>query len=98
MAKGTSTRFAMTGLDTCKRLSKHDSQCVGYSTHIIEGPNKLGIFLITMVILICTIVVAVAYSVMKSDVQGGTGIAALVIASYTSFLTAWIFWRSGAGS
>jgi len=51
-----------------------------------------------MVILICTIVVAVAYSVMKSDVQGGTGIAALVIASYTSFLTAWIFWRSGAGS
>jgi hypothetical protein len=78
-----------------KRLTKHDSACDGYGMHVIEGPNKLGIFLSTMIMLVCTIIVGVVYSVKQADVQGGTGIAALVIASYTSFLTAWIFWRSG---
>jgi hypothetical protein len=63
--------------------------------HVIEGPNRLGIFIVTMLIVVCTIIVGVVYSATKTDVQGGTGIAALVIASYTSLLTAWIFWRSG---
>jgi hypothetical protein len=62
--------------------------------HIIEGPNKPAIFVITMTIIICTIIIAVVWSILRDDVQGGTGIAALVIASYTSFLTAWIFWSS----
>jgi hypothetical protein len=77
-----------------KRLKKHDSACVGYGMHIIEGPNKFAIFVITMLFLALTIVVGITYSIKQRDVQGGTGIAALVIASYTSFLTAWIFWRS----
>jgi hypothetical protein len=63
--------------------------------HVIEGPNRLGIFIVTMLIVVCTIIVGVVYSATKTDVQGGTGIAALVISSYTSLLTAWIFWRSG---
>jgi hypothetical protein len=63
--------------------------------HVIEGPNRLGIFIVTMLIVVCTIIVGVVYSATKTDVQGGTGIAALVIASYTFLLTAWIFWRSG---
>jgi hypothetical protein len=82
-----------------KLLAKHDSTDVDYGMHIIEGPNKLAISIITMIIFICPIVVTVVWSVQKNDVQGGTGIAAPVVASYTSFLTAWIFWRSsGRGS
>jgi hypothetical protein len=78
-----------------KRVNKHDSACDGYGIHVIEGPNRWNIFLMTMIVLICTVVVGVVYSVKGGDVQGGTGIAALVMACYTSFFTAWIFWRSG---
>lgn len=78
-----------------KRLSKHDSACDGYGMHVIEGPNRFGIFIVMMILVGCTIVICVVYSVTKTDVQGGTGIAALVIASYTSLLTTWISWQNG---
>ena len=78
-----------------KRLRKHESGCVAYGMHIIEGPHSVGIFILTMVVLLCVVAVSVGWSVIKQDVQGGTGIGALVIACYTAFMTAWIFWRSG---
>jgi hypothetical protein len=77
-----------------KRLRKHDPTCYAYGMHIIEGPHRAGIFVITMIILVIDVVVSVGWSVWKHDVQGGTGIGALVVACWGTFLTAWIFWRS----
>lgn len=79
-----------------KRLTKHDAASDGYGMHVIEGPNKPGIFFVTMLVVICTIVVSTVYSTKTRDVQGGTGIGAFIIACYSAFLTAWIFWRSGS--
>ena len=79
-----------------KRRTKHVEDCHAYGVHVIEGPNTFGIFITTIVILTCTIVVSVAWSTANQDVQGGTGIGALVVTCYTAFLTAWIFWRNGS--
>jgi hypothetical protein len=76
-----------------KRLRKHDAACYGYGMHVIEGPHKLGIFIVTMLVLVLTVLASVLWSVLRHDVQGGTGIGALLIACYTAFLTAWIYWR-----
>jgi hypothetical protein len=76
-----------------KRRSKHDAG-QGYGVHIIEGPYYLGIFILSMFIMFCTVVTSIAWSAKNNDVQGGTGIGALIVACYTLFLTVWIFWRT----
>jgi len=77
------------------RKHRHTSARLGYGVHVIEGPHRWGVFKITMAVVICDVVLSILYSVLYDDVQGGTGIGALVIACYTAFLGGWIFWRSG---
>lgn len=79
-----------------KRVDNHGVDCDGYGMHVIEGPYRFGIFVITMLAVLCTVIISVVYSTKAKDVQGGTGIGALSIACYTAFLTAWIFWRREA--
>jgi hypothetical protein len=71
-----------------KRVNKDDAACDAYGMHIIEGPHKLGIFVMMVFVVICTIIVSAVYSSRTLDVQGGTGIGALVIACFTAVLTA----------
>lgn len=79
-----------------KRLKKHDAACEGYGMHIIEGPHKFCIFVLTVIVIICSVLTSIAYSTKTGDVQDGTGIGAFVIGCYKSFLWAWTYWRSGS--
>lgn len=63
--------------------------------HIIEAPNWLVVGILTVIVLICDIVVTIAWSVRFDDVQGGTGIGTFIIACYTAILGIWVYSLGG---
>ena len=53
-----------------------DGLITGWGIHIIEGLNRFVVLLYTLVILLASAVVAVAWAVVRDDIQGGMGIGA----------------------
>lgn len=54
---------------------------MGWGIHIIEGPNVKAIFVLHVILIIFSLTGAIAWAVLKGDVQGGFGIAGFVVAA-----------------
>lgn len=78
-----------------KRLDKRVIDCdvasIGWGLHIIEGPNREGIFWTIMITTFSSVAACVLWSILKGDIQGGTGLGALIISFPTAILTAFLF-------
>jgi hypothetical protein len=65
--------------------------CFGWGIHVIEGPNRNVISWIMVVTISAGALTGVLWSALKNDVQGGTGMGALIVALPPAFLTAILF-------
>jgi len=78
-----------------KRVMDSEPACYGYGMHVIEGPNREGIFWITIITMLVVILTSVLWSTFRNDVQGGTGLGALILAFHTAILTTFLFRLGG---
>jgi hypothetical protein len=63
----------------------------GWGIHIVEGPNRNFIFWIIMVTTFGGILAIVLWSALKKDIQGGTGLGAVVLALPAVILATFLF-------
>ncbi|KAL4956632.1 hypothetical protein BDW69DRAFT_181409 [Aspergillus filifer] len=78
-----------------QRIVEGDEGIYGWGIHIIEGPNKVVIFWITIITVLATIVASSLWAALNNDMQGGTGLGTLMAALPPIILTAFLF-RMGA--
>ncbi|KAF1948353.1 hypothetical protein CC80DRAFT_431768 [Byssothecium circinans] len=74
-----------------KRIIDCEQACVGWGMHVIEGPNREGIFWIIMITMLAVVLTSVLWSTLRSDVQGGVGLGALIVALQMAILAAFLF-------
>lgn len=77
------------------RVIDSTSPCFGYGIHIIEGPNREGIFWITICITTVVLLASVVWAILMKDVQGGFGLGAMMIASYMALLSSFLYRLGG---
>ncbi|KAL8725962.1 MAG: hypothetical protein Q9166_007039, partial [cf. Caloplaca sp. 2 TL-2023] len=63
-------------------------QALGWGIHIIEGPNGKAFLVLNIALVSVSLVVALTWSVLKGDVQGGFAIAGFAIAAVSALLFA----------
>lgn len=78
-----------------KRVIDCDETCLGWVVHIIEGPNRESIFILAMITMLASFLATVSWSKLQGDIQGGTGLGALIVAFPPTILTAFLI-RLGA--
>ncbi|KAH7013407.1 hypothetical protein EDB80DRAFT_371298 [Ilyonectria destructans] len=78
-----------------KRVIDCDETCLGWGLHIIEGPNRESIFILAMITMFASVLATVLWSKLQGDIQGGTGLGALIVAFPPAILAAFLF-RLGA--
>jgi hypothetical protein len=71
-----------------RRTSEIEKDVVGWGVHIIEGPNRARITLLTVVVVGVSLIVPLIYTVMTKDISGGYAIGAWIVAAWTAILTA----------
>ncbi|KAL8755981.1 MAG: hypothetical protein Q9184_004644 [Pyrenodesmia sp. 2 TL-2023] len=70
-------------------------QAMGWGVHIIEGPNGRAVLALHMLLVGVSLAGAIAWSVWKSDVQGGFGIAGFAVAATSVLVWAWMGYGIG---
>ncbi|QPC68015.1 hypothetical protein HYE67_010246 [Fusarium culmorum] len=71
-----------------KRIIEGDEASYGWGIHIIEGLNRWAIFILFLIALFGSALAAILWSVIHTDIQGGTGLGQLIIALSSAMLTA----------
>lgn len=78
-----------------KRLKQRLIDCPvpidGWGIHIIEGPNKMAIWWITLFTMFSSILASTLWSSLRADIQGGTGLGSLILAMPSVFLSAFLY-------
>lgn len=82
-----------------KRLNNKVMDCgeatEGWGIHVIEGPNREAVFWVLMITISASVLASVLWTSLKGDIQGGTGLGALIIALPPAIMAAFLF-RLGA--
>ncbi|UKZ78939.1 hypothetical protein TrVFT333_006686 [Trichoderma virens FT-333] len=82
-----------------KRLNNKVMDCgeatEGWGIHVIEGPNREAVFWVLMATISASVVASVLWATLKGDIQGGTGLGALIVALPPAIMAAFLF-RLGA--
>ncbi|KAJ5320655.1 hypothetical protein N7508_000938 [Penicillium antarcticum] len=78
-----------------KRVIDCDEACFGWGMHVIEGPNREVIFSMMMITILASVLTGVLWSTLRDDLQGGTGMGALIVALPPAILTAFLFRLGG---
>lgn len=63
----------------------------GWGIHIVEGPDWYVISVLLGVMFLVTGIVGILWSILKSDVQGGFGIASYLAVLVTAAMSALFF-------
>jgi hypothetical protein len=63
----------------------------GWGIYIVEGPNRSGVFWITMSTVFASILAGVLWSSIRDDIQGGTGLGSMIIAFPPVIMAAFLF-------
>ena len=67
-------------------LSSTDDLIVGWGIHIIEGTNWLMVSIVAFLVMVLSGVFGILWSVYRSDVSGGFGVAAWMTGILTSMI------------
>ncbi|EHK19706.1 uncharacterized protein TRIVIDRAFT_14315, partial [Trichoderma virens Gv29-8] len=82
-----------------KRLNNKVMDCgeatEGWGIHVIEGPNREAVFWVLMATISASVVASVLWATLEGDIQGGTGLGALIVALPPAIMAAFLF-RLGA--
>lgn len=82
-----------------KRLNSKVTDCgeaaEGWGVHVIEGPNREAVFWIVMATISASVLTSVLWATLKGDIQGGTGLGALIMTLPPVIMAAFLF-RLGA--
>lgn len=82
-----------------KRLNNKVMDCgeatEGWGIHVVEGPNREVVFWVLMITISASVLASVLWTTLKGDIQGGTGLGALIIALPPAIMAAFLF-RLGA--
>ena len=74
-----------------KRVVDGDEACYGWGIHVIEGPNREVIFWVILAITLVSVLACVLWAELRDDMQGATGLGALIVALPPAVLAAFLF-------
>jgi hypothetical protein len=74
-----------------RRLIDCEIPTYGWGIYIKEGPNRLFMFWMIIISVICSIVLSLLWAVLKGDVQGASGLGSLVLGLHSVIMAAFIF-------
>lgn len=63
----------------------------GWGIYIREGPNRVVIFWMIMITVICSVLLFILWASIKGDVQGGSGLGTLVLTLPSVIMAAFMF-------
>ncbi|PTB65094.1 p53-like transcription factor [Trichoderma citrinoviride] len=63
----------------------------GWGIHVVEGPNRLAVFWIVMATVFASVLASVLWASLMGDIQGGTGLGALIMALPGVIMAAFLF-------
>ncbi|KAH7355924.1 hypothetical protein BKA66DRAFT_474440 [Pyrenochaeta sp. MPI-SDFR-AT-0127] len=81
---------------TGKRVIECDIPTYAWGIYIREGPHRTFVFWMVMVTVILSVVLCIIWASLKGDVQGGSGLGALIIAVPSVIMAAFMFKISDA--
>ena len=68
---------------------------VGWGIHIIEGPNRIAMFWVTIGTVLLSFILSTVWTAVKGDIQGGFGLGAWIISVPNVLMVAFFFKWSG---
>jgi len=74
-----------------KRVIDCDIPTYGWGIYIREGPNRVFVFWMIMITVLCSILLCTLWASIKRDVQGGTGLGTLILALPSVIMAAFMF-------
>jgi hypothetical protein len=74
-----------------KRLIDCDLGTYGWGIYIKEGPNRLFVFWMVMVSVVCSVVLSLLWAGLKGDVQGASGLGTLILGVHSVVMVAFMF-------
>jgi hypothetical protein len=68
-----------------------DVGACGWGVHIVEGPNRAALFWIMLLTILAGVITTVAWSLVRDDAQGGSGLGTLIVALPSVVLAVFLF-------
>ncbi|KAF2178921.1 hypothetical protein K469DRAFT_597856 [Zopfia rhizophila CBS 207.26] len=63
----------------------------GWGIYIREGPNRVFVFWMIMVTVVCSVILCILWTSVKGDIQGGSGLGTLILALPSVIMAAFMF-------
>jgi hypothetical protein len=74
-----------------RRLIECDIPTYGWGIFIKEGPNRVFVFWVILATVFASILLSILWASIKGDIQGGSGLGALILALPSVIMAAFMF-------
>ncbi|KAF2438997.1 hypothetical protein P171DRAFT_370751 [Karstenula rhodostoma CBS 690.94] len=74
-----------------KRLIDCDVPTYGWGIFIKEGPNRLLIFWMAILSVVCSVLLSILWATLKGDVQGASGLGSLILGVHSVIMAVFMF-------